>query len=594
MLVQNGADIDARDGFFYTPLHLACVNGAVACVEVLLLAGADPGTRAQGGVTPLIAARKPEVRELVKEALATRKGSLWEVDVSGQSAADVGTWQRGGEGQGAVTSGGGGNTAAAASTTAGLAAALAAVLATTSSSSTAGAAGGMDVEETSEARRESESWASHRSDWDAEMPPTLGSGAVAAAAGKVASPRGRPMSRLPREKETRRAGTSARPRRSSTGSMLEKLFNSSSGPYQPQKIKDEEAEEVAAMASTTTQMVSISLASSMESSTEASTESSGEDEGDSHSSGAVSAAPAEGGDGIPDAFEAAAEVPVVSAAQMIPETPLHLAPRRPPSPRRSLDTTTATVAAAAVPGKTVETVALDLPQFVGAPLDMAPAHTLPRVVSAEDGDVQQATEAVAASAEPLQAPGVASSPLASPDEPAPAPVEGAGAVRDGAKVGGSSDPVGGTGVATATVAAAATAAAAAAAAAPNTTPAVAAARRGSNRRGREKDERAAAEAAPARVRAKKRRAKSLPPSTRRDRRPRGPRPCLEGPSAVIKTLTLEDDEDGNDGEAWALSQWLHAATGSATAAAADGGGGGDSPPPSPGMLPLRRATTLVG
>ncbi|CAN0357859.1 unnamed protein product, partial [Hapterophycus canaliculatus] len=75
MLLQNGANVDSRDGFFYTPLHLACVNGAVSCVDVLLRAGADPAARAQGGVTPLIAARKPEVRELLKEALANRESS---------------------------------------------------------------------------------------------------------------------------------------------------------------------------------------------------------------------------------------------------------------------------------------------------------------------------------------------------------------------------------------------------------------------------------------------------------------------------------------------------------------------------------------
>lgn len=98
--------------------------------------------------------------------------------------------------------------------------------------------------------------------------------------------------------------------------------------------------------------------------------------------------------------------------------------------------------------------------------------------------------------------------------------------------------------------------------------------------------------APARVRAKKRRAKSLPPSSRRDRRPRGPRPCLEGPAAVIKTLTLEDD-DGDDGEAWALSQWLHGAT-TSVPVAAEGGAGEDRPPPSPAVVHVRRATTLVG
>lgn len=50
-------------------MHLACTNGALACVEVLLRAGADPSTKAQGGITPLQSSRKPGVRELIQEAL---------------------------------------------------------------------------------------------------------------------------------------------------------------------------------------------------------------------------------------------------------------------------------------------------------------------------------------------------------------------------------------------------------------------------------------------------------------------------------------------------------------------------------------------
>lgn len=553
MLVQNGANIDARDGFFYTPLHLACVNGAVACVKVLLLAGADPSTRAQGGVTPLIAARKPKVRELVKEALAARKNSLWEVDVSGRSTVCGGSEQGDGEEQAGVGSGEINNSAASV-TAAGLAAAISAVL------PTSGAAEGMNVEGGVGGHGESETtWEGFRGDWDPEVRPTPGPGALAAEPGKAATPRGGPMSRLPGEKESRRSGISARPRRSSTGSMLEKLFNSSSGPYQPQKVKDEVAAATAAA-----RMESISLASA-ESSTESSTES-----GDSRSqaSGAGSAVPMESDGIVPDAceaaFEAAAEVPAVPPAQMIPEIPLHLAPRRPPSPSPPRSSATTATTAAAVAGKTAETVVLEVPRFVGAPLDNASASapTLPRVVSAEDGDVQAATtDAAPGSTGSLSAAAAGGGlPLGDgPEELAPAaPATDAGSV---------------------------------ARAATNTAPVTAVARGGGEGGGREDVE--PAEAVPSRVRAKKRRAKSLPPSTRRDRRPRGPRPCLEGPAAVIKTLTLEDD-DADDGEAWALSQWLHGATASVTAAAGDEGGGGDSPPPSPSMLPMRRATTLVG
>lgn len=520
MLVQNGANIDARDGFFYTPLHLACVNGAVACVDVLLRAGADPGPAAQGGVTPLIAARKPEVRELVKEALATRKSSLWEIDISGQSAVDGG--YKGGERDGQAGAKSGEGEDAAVSTAADLAAAIAAVLATS------GAAGGTNTD--SDVGESGTTRAGCRGEGDAEKAPAFDYDAKYADSGRIAAPRGRPVSRLPREKEARRSGTSARPRRSSTGTMLQKIFNSSSGPYQPHSMKD----EVAAV-TTAAQLVSISPSST--------------ESGDSPTLG-TGAAPMEGS-GIP------------SPAQMVPETPLHLAPRRPSSPPRLASTN----AAAAAAEKIREIKALELPQFVGVPLNTAsvPAFT-PRVVSAEDGDVEEATDAFVASTESLSAPDGAES-LGSPGELAPAPVTvtNAGAVRDGAGV--------------------AMAAAAAVAVATNTPPAVAVARTEGGGE-REDDELAAAPLV--QVRAKKRRAKSLPPSSRKDRRPRGPRPCLEGPAAVIKTLTPEDDDD-DDVEAWALGQWLH---GAATSVTADGGG--DSPALSPTVLPVRRATTLVG
>ncbi|CAN0435953.1 unnamed protein product [Ascophyllum nodosum] len=87
MLLENGAEVNARDGFFYTPLHLACVNGAAACVQVLLRAGADPTPKAQGGVTPLLlAARKNQVRELIEDAL--RAWSPMDVCISSESESE--------------------------------------------------------------------------------------------------------------------------------------------------------------------------------------------------------------------------------------------------------------------------------------------------------------------------------------------------------------------------------------------------------------------------------------------------------------------------------------------------------------------------
>lgn len=89
MLLQNGADTNARDGFFYTPLHLACVNSSISCVDVLLRAGADPTTKAQGGVTPLQGARKPEIRELLRHAASSWKvgSAVKDIDAAASSAA---------------------------------------------------------------------------------------------------------------------------------------------------------------------------------------------------------------------------------------------------------------------------------------------------------------------------------------------------------------------------------------------------------------------------------------------------------------------------------------------------------------------------
>ncbi|CAN0399757.1 unnamed protein product [Ectocarpus fasciculatus] len=175
------------------------------------------------------------------------------------------------------------------------------------------------------------------------------------------------MSRLPRDQEERRAGTSPRrppPRRSSTGSMLQKLFNSSSGPYQPHKVKEEVA--AAAAAGVTASLVSVSLASS-------------EDARSTDDGGSGLAA--EG------ATQAAAAAAIPPPQTIPPETPLHMAPRFASSPPRG-----STAVAAA--GEAMETVALDLPQFSGAGITPTPKEeaaaalaAMPRVVSAEEGDV---------------------------------------------------------------------------------------------------------------------------------------------------------------------------------------------------------------
>jgi len=53
MLLEAGADRDAKNQFHNTPLHLATTNGHEETVRLLLVAGANRNARGPGGKTPL-------------------------------------------------------------------------------------------------------------------------------------------------------------------------------------------------------------------------------------------------------------------------------------------------------------------------------------------------------------------------------------------------------------------------------------------------------------------------------------------------------------------------------------------------------------
>jgi len=53
LLVEHGADVNARTNWDATPLHIAAFNGRTAAAQFLLDHGADTTVRDQHGQTPL-------------------------------------------------------------------------------------------------------------------------------------------------------------------------------------------------------------------------------------------------------------------------------------------------------------------------------------------------------------------------------------------------------------------------------------------------------------------------------------------------------------------------------------------------------------
>lgn len=72
LLLDRGAEIDARDDAGWTPLHLAARLGRAEVASFLLERGADPHARNADGHTPLEVA-------LGNERLRDHQGQLWRV-----------------------------------------------------------------------------------------------------------------------------------------------------------------------------------------------------------------------------------------------------------------------------------------------------------------------------------------------------------------------------------------------------------------------------------------------------------------------------------------------------------------------------------
>tara|TARA_B100000809_G_scaffold188376_1_gene186776 strand:- start:1500 stop:2798 length:1299 start_codon:yes stop_codon:yes gene_type:complete len=82
LLLEHGADVDARTQNGFTPLHWAASADALTAARILIAAGADIDARAKGGITPLHWAADNNATNIVKLLLAcgadvtstTRKG----------------------------------------------------------------------------------------------------------------------------------------------------------------------------------------------------------------------------------------------------------------------------------------------------------------------------------------------------------------------------------------------------------------------------------------------------------------------------------------------------------------------------------------
>ena len=65
-LIENGANIEAKDCREETPLHLASSYGKTEVVKYLVSKGANKNAKNNDGKTPYDVARKDEIKELLK------------------------------------------------------------------------------------------------------------------------------------------------------------------------------------------------------------------------------------------------------------------------------------------------------------------------------------------------------------------------------------------------------------------------------------------------------------------------------------------------------------------------------------------------
>jgi ankyrin repeat protein len=67
LLIAEGADVNARDNYKWTPLNYAAHGGHKEIAELLITAGADVNARDKDGKTPFDVASNDETAELLRK-----------------------------------------------------------------------------------------------------------------------------------------------------------------------------------------------------------------------------------------------------------------------------------------------------------------------------------------------------------------------------------------------------------------------------------------------------------------------------------------------------------------------------------------------
>lgn len=75
ILLENGAELDRRNAFDYTPLHIAASNGQVELLEVLLESGANLYAKDRENRTPLDLAKEEGQARVVAEIREAQSSS---------------------------------------------------------------------------------------------------------------------------------------------------------------------------------------------------------------------------------------------------------------------------------------------------------------------------------------------------------------------------------------------------------------------------------------------------------------------------------------------------------------------------------------